>query len=102
MTVANYTKTAAERKRYIIDYTDWLDVGETVTAMVFNTLPSSPPTTGQVLVDAFAIDASGLFVTYYVSGGNNGAVDVVEVLATTSGSQVKEDNIIFSVQDVPA
>ena len=97
-TVAQYVKTAVERKRYIIDYTDWLDLGETVVSMVFNTL-NTPPVAGQIVCDAYAIDAGGLFVTYYVSAGNNGETDVLEVLATTSGGQVKEDNIVFVVQD---
>jgi hypothetical protein len=97
MKLATFVKSPAERKRYVIDYTDWLDTGETVVSTNFTVSPSVP-TTGLV-VDAVAIDPNGKEVVFFTSFGTTNVTYTVEVLVQTSGGQVKEDTVVFSVRD---
>ena len=64
--VAKYKKTPAEVKRYIINYTDWLDTGETITGMVFSVANATTP---PLVVDSHLIAADGKSVSYFISGG---------------------------------
>lgn len=95
MKLGNFTKTPAERKRYTIDYTDWLDTGEKVTAVTFGV---SPSTTTTLQVDASSIPADGKSVIFFVSFGDAGKNYTVDVKVTTSGGQTKEDTVLFSVR----
>lgn len=86
-----------ERKRYQIDYTDWLDTGEavsTVTFAVLNNTPARP-----LVVDAVAVLPTFLGVQFYISGGlDNSTYEIVATL-TTSQTQVRMDAIIVSVRE---
>jgi hypothetical protein len=94
--LGTFTKTPVERKRYTLDYTDWLDTGETVTGCVFTVSPSTGVT--PFIIDASAITGSGLMVTFFANYGVSGVTYVVDVLMTTSGGQTKEDQINFVVK----
>lgn len=96
MKLANFIKSPLERKRYTIDYTDWLDEGETVQSITFSVTPS----TDTILeVDAYSIALDGLSVVFFANYGALGTVYTVEVLMTTSGGQTKEDEILFTIRD---
>lgn len=97
MRLGNFSKTPAERKRYAIDYSEWLDTGETVTARTFTVTPVNVTT--PFLVDASSINAAGTVLTFFVSGGANNTTYTVDVQITTSGGQIKEDTIIYTVRD---
>lgn len=96
MPLKKYVKAAAERKRYSIDYSDWLDIGELLTNVVF-TIPVN--TTTPLVVDGIAINPGGLGVQYYVSGGKDNAQYEVLATATTTGTQVKVDDLLFTVRE---
>jgi len=96
MPLKKYVKAAAERKRYSIDYSDWLDIGELLTNVVF-TIPVN--TTTPLVVDDIAINPDGLGVQYYVSGGEDNAQYEVLATATTTGTQVKVDDLLFTVRE---
>lgn len=97
MKLGTFTKTPVERKRYTLDYTDWLDTGETVTACVFTVTPSG----GSALqIDAFQINVSGTQVVFFANFGVNGVSYTVDVVITTSGGQTKEDQVVFVVKDI--
>lgn len=96
MKLANFIKSPLERKRYTIDYTDWLDEGETVQSITFSVTPS---TSSILEVDAYSIAVGGLSVVFFANYGVLGTVYTVEVLMTTSGGQIKEDEILFTIRD---
>jgi len=95
MKLAKFSKSPAERKRYSIDYSDWLDTGETISSITFAVTPATTP---ELLIDAFQIGSPATSVALYVSGGTDGTTYTVDVLMTTSGGQIKEDQIVFSVR----
>ncbi len=93
--LATYYKSPAEVKRYRIDYSSWLDSGET---LVGRTLTVTPP--GELAVTGDAITDAGMSITYFVSGGDNNQNYNINVLVQTSGGQTKEDDVYFKVRDV--
>lgn len=97
MRLGSFVKTPIERKRYAIDYSEWLDTGETLTTVVY-TIPvvTTPP----LVVDATSIGSGNTLAVFFISGGLNGRQYTVEVVATTSGGQIKEDTVLFTVRDV--
>ena len=96
MRLGSFIKTPIERKRYAIDYTDWLDTGETLTTVTY-TIPlvTTPP----LVVDASSLDAAHKVAVFFINGGLNNKQYTVEVVATTSGGQIKEDTVLFTVRD---
>ena len=96
MKLGNFIKSPIERKRYTIDYTDWLDTGETVVSAVFTVTPT---TTATLQIDAYSIAVDGLSVVFFANYGDVGKVYTVEVVITTSGGQIKEDEILFTVRN---
>jgi hypothetical protein len=97
MRLGSFVKTPIERKRYAIDYTDWLDTGETLSTVTYN-IPNV--TTPPLVVDASSIDATNKIAVFFINGGLNTRQYTVEVTATTSGGQIKEDTVQFNVRDV--
>jgi len=97
MPLKKYVKATNERKRYSIDYSDWLDVGELLSGVVFS-VPTNNVTT-PLVIDDIAITPDGLGVQYYVSGGVDGEQYEVLATATTSGAQIKVDDLLFTVRE---
>lgn len=97
MPLKKYVKAASERKRYSITYHEWLDTGELLSNVVF-TVPVNNPTT-PLVVDDVAISPDGLYVQYYVSGGADGEQYEVVATATTTGAQIKVDELLFVVRE---
>lgn len=96
MKLARFTKASAERKRYTIDYADWLDTGETISSADFTVTPA---TDNALRVDAYSIASPATSVVYFVNYGLDGTTYTVEVTITTSGGQIKEDQVLYSVKD---
>lgn len=96
MKLANFIKSPLERKRYTIDYTDWLDTGETVQSITFAVTPATVST---LQIDAYTILPGDLQVSFFANYGDLNTVYTVEVLMTTSGGQIKEDEILFTIRD---
>lgn len=96
MRLGSFTKTPAERKRYAIDYSEWLDITETLSNVVFTV---SPATTTPFVVDAVSTSANNTTVVFFVNGGDTGKQYTVDVKAYTSGGQTKEDTVLFNVRD---
>lgn len=96
MKLARFTKAPTERKRYSIDYSDWLDTGETITAVTFT---PSPLVTGGLEVDAYTISTPATSVVFFANAGISGTTYTLDVTITTSGGQIKEDQILYSVRD---
>lgn len=98
MKLGTFTKTPAERKRYSIDYTDWLDTGETISTRTFTVTPTTGANPLQI--DASSIDPDGKQLVFFANFGDDGTTYVVDVLITTSGGQTKEDQVNFLVKDL--
>jgi hypothetical protein len=97
MKLGRFTKTPVERKRYTIDYSDWLDTGETVLTVTFGV---TPVTTNPLVVDAYLIATPATSVAYFVNDGIAGTTYTLDVQITTSGGQTKEDQVLYSVRDL--
>lgn len=96
MALARFLQTSAERKRYVVDYSDWLDSGETITTF---SVTISPSTTPAFAVDSTAVAGSGTQIVFFASGGIDGGSYDVELLATTTLTERKQDCIQFTVRD---
>lgn len=95
MILGKFFKAPGERKRYSIAYGDWLDSGELLNTVTFQVTPvdASP-----VVIDGIAIETGGISVVFYASGGLDGKSYKAIALATTSGGQVKEDTVQYTVK----
>lgn len=93
--IGKFAKTPAERKRFTIDYTDWLAVGETISSITFT---SEPNTGTPAVVDSSAISSPTVVV--FISGGDDGvSYDILCTMHTSLG-QVKEDEIAVHCRDI--
>lgn len=96
MKLAKFVKSPAERKRYTIDYSEWLDTGETVTAITFSVTPSTG--TLPLVIDAYTIGSPATSVIFFSNYGDDKVEYTVDVVMTTSGGQIKEDQILFVIR----
>jgi hypothetical protein len=95
MNLGKYFKAPDERKRYSIDYTDWLDTGESLLAVTFEVIPIDAD---PVAIDGIAIETGAKGVVFYASGGISGTSYKAIATMTTSGGQVKEDTVQYTVR----
>lgn len=98
MALAKYTKKPIEKKRYQIDYTDWLDAGELATDVTFAVLNNT--VASPLVVGDKAVLPSGLGVQYYISGGVAGVTYEITATLTTNSSppQIEQDKILMTVR----
>lgn len=97
MKLGKFTKTPVERKRYALEYADWLDTTETVSSVTFTVTPID---TVPLVVDASSISSSGTEVVFFINYGTTGTTYTLDIQITTSGGQIKEDQILFVVKDL--
>lgn len=95
MILGKYFKAPEERKRYSINYDDWLDIGELITDVTFEVTPVDAD---PVVIDGIAIETSEKGVVFYASAGLDGKSYKANVITTTSGGQVKEDTVQYTVK----
>ncbi len=92
MTLGRRLQTPDETKQYSIDYSDWLDVGETLTAATVVATPTIPsPVT--IVVNRFATS-----INFFVSGGSAGVRYKLIATVTTTNGQTKQDDITIEVR----
>lgn len=96
MQLGKYTKAPPDRKRYTIDYVDWLDVGELVSSAVYSIDP--PTDTSPLVIDGTSINPAAQGVIFYASAGTDGTTYKVAVTMTTSNGQIREDTVLFVVR----
>ena len=95
MILRKFTKRPGDRKRYLLRYGEWLDTGETLVQVTFEVTPAGP---GGMVVDASQIEAGGKDVVFFTNLGVDEQDYTVGVRATTSGGQIKNDQLVFSVR----
>lgn len=97
MRLGRYTQAPLERRRYFIDYSEWLDTNETLTGTP--TLDVVEVTTPPLVIDGIVVSTDLRGFVFFVSGGVDSEEYQVDILVVTSGGQTKEDNILFTVTD---
>jgi len=91
--LGKYVKAPADRKKYRLDYNDWLDTAERIETVSFSAVPS-----GELHCADWSIDQNGRGVEFFVGGGHTEVTYTVLVVITTSGGQTKEDSVLFLVR----
>ena len=94
MLLGKFTKEPADRKRYAIDYQDWLEQPEIIT----NIDVQIPQGGVSFFVDSIVTDELKKQVFLYVSGGEDGETYDVIVTIDTTASQIKQDYIQFDIR----
>lgn len=93
MIIGKFYKAPADRKRYTVNYDDWLDEGELLTDVtVFATV-----NTDGFFVDGADREDGARGIIFYVSGGTTGMTHTVTITIYTDRQQIKEDTIVFMV-----
>lgn len=92
----NLNFTAGNKIRYRLDYSEWLEDGSTVDSGTA-TLAVQDPVITDVTVSAVLIDPTGHLV-FFVEGGSVNETFTVEVQATDSRGEIKNDTIYYTVQ----
>lgn len=92
--LGKFVQTPDEKKRYTFDYSEWLDVGETITDTASEIDNATIP---PLEVDSLTHDNT--LATWYVAGGKHLENYTVIIKITTSAGQIKEDAITIKVKD---
>lgn len=95
MRLAKFVKTPNENKRYVVDYTNWLDTGETISSGVLSVSPATSPA---LTAGTLTINAGGKSVNFFIAAGKDGSDYTVTLQVTTSIGQIKEDTILYSAR----
>jgi len=95
MILGKYFKAPDERKRYSINYTDWLDTGELLSLVTFEVTPVDAD---PVVIDGITIESGEKSVVFYAAGGIDGKSYKAIATTTTTGGQVKEDTVQYTVK----
>ncbi len=98
--LGTFEKTPAERKRYSIYYGDWLDTDETISSAAFAVTPELVTPGVDLAVDEQSIDTDGVTLVFYVSAGVDLVDYTINVKATSSGGQIKEDELVVLVREL--
>lgn len=93
-TLAAFQKRAIERKRYTLDYSCWLDEGETLADFAIVVTPASVP---PLVASGAYSDPTDTKITTYISAGLAGAIYTVSFIASTSYGQTKRDDLQMRV-----
>lgn len=97
MRIGKFAKAPGDRKRYTIDYTQWLDDDETLVN-VHTAVPDDPL---GIYVDGVLIMENERHVVMFVSGGQEGRSYDLGIRVNTNADQTKDDFVTFVVMDVP-
>lgn len=93
--LGKYFKDPDERKRYTVDYSDWLDSGELISSVTFEVTPS---TGTPVVIDGDSIDPDSTGIVFYASEGADGTTYRVYITMTSSNGQIKQDTVQFTIK----
>lgn len=111
MRIGSKRFTAGDHRRYVVDYCEWLKDGVWITDAQLScddvtvTIVGSPPFPlgvpypphGQTTT---AHLEEGRRAAFYVGGGVVGTPFTVNIVATTSQGETKQDSILFNVEAV--
>lgn len=95
MILGKYIKTPDERKRYSVDYSDWLDTGETISSVTFQVIPDEAL---GIVVNGSSVNPLATGVAFFVDDGLSEKSYSVVLTIVTSGGQTKQDELKFTVK----
>jgi len=93
MRIAKFRKAPADRKRYVINYSDWLNEDEILESVSM----SGNAEDDEFYVDGYIIGETGKDVIFFVSGGVDCKEYDVYCTVHTSWQQIKEDYVTIVV-----
>jgi hypothetical protein len=82
-------QTVGNRRQYIVDYSQWLDTGVTLTA--------GTATTTSLTATIDTVSHTTTTLVFFVNGGALNEIFTVVLQVTDSNSEVKNDTIEFFV-----
>lgn len=97
MQLGKFPKAPVDRKRYRIDYTDWLDEGELISDVVY-VVTLDGVSSAEMTIDGTALYPGNLIAYFYANAGVANRTYKVLVTMTTNSGQIRQDNILFSVK----
>lgn len=93
-----FKQSPNEKKRYVMDYSLDLDIGETITIITPTVIPpSGAPVSPALVCNGVAIAPGALSFIYYVSGGSDGFQYEVQFLVTTSLGKILEAVVAYPI-----
>jgi hypothetical protein len=96
MKLGKFKQTPVEKRRYFVDYTDWLDAGETLSGTpTLNVIGTTIP---PLVADGIALSTDSTGVIFYVSGGLDGEEYQVDIIVGTTATQTKEDSFVYIIE----
>lgn len=98
-----YTKTPIEKKDRSINYSRWLQSGETITSVIDVTVTASgfvDPAVTPLEVNDYQPNAAGDGITYRVEGGDDGETYEIVFTVGTSTGEVEQDMVVFKVRSL--
>lgn len=86
-------KQAADQLDYDVDFSGWLPEGDVITTAI-----PSVDIVGELVIDQ--VQYTGQIVKVWLSGGVNGGVYKITVIASTSQGRIKEIEFRLRVRDL--
>jgi hypothetical protein len=97
--LGKFVQTSSEKKEKVLDYSDWLAAGENLTNLAFTITPLGNSTQNAPVVVTWTINTPANTANIFISGGDNGSQYKIVVTATTSATQIKQDEILLDIKD---
>ena len=94
MQIAERNIGVGDRRKYVIDYRDFLEPGYTLTGATVTVAAQTPPATSTI--DTVSVD-NGIKVYFFVNAGVLNEVFTANVVATDNLSETVNDTIQFTV-----
>jgi hypothetical protein len=99
MILGRYVQQSTERRKRLLDYTDWLEDGETISSVSATAVPDAEDAAALV-VSGIVIDPDGKKFAYFVEDGEDTVEYTVNFSVTTSLGQIREDEVVFEIEDL--
>jgi len=96
--IRRFKKYPDERKRYGLDYSDWLDASEQILSVAVQSNAAGGST---FVVESGGVSGDGKKVVFYVEGGTPDEIVVVSITIHTTAYQTKEDFVRFKMVAEP-
>lgn len=95
--LGTHTKQPAEKEQLTVNFAKRLALSETVSSgTVTSILVSTGASTTSTIISS--VVASGTNITFYVQAGSNGETHQITITATTSNSQILEEDLTLVIK----
>lgn len=106
MILQRYHQQPSENLRRQLDYSRWLASAETLSTVDF-TIEETRPEGSDPATNPFTVSNSGFDpetqtkLIFFAGGSITGSQVLLTIKVTTSAAQVKEDEIVYAITEVP-